>query len=52
MDKMVYEQNGIGQNGTDKMVQFYILWAFEIRWIQYILSNQKSQISYEHIEES
>ena len=45
-DKMVY-----GQNGTDKMVQFYILWVFEICWIQYIFSNQKSQISDEHIEE-
>ena len=33
MDKMVYGQNGIGQNGTDKMVldkmvQFYILCTF------------------------
>ena len=33
MDKMVYGQNGVGQNGKDKMVldkmvQFYILCKF------------------------
>jgi len=50
--KMVTGQNGNGQNGMDKMVQFYILWAFKICWIQYKFSNQKSQINDEHIEES
>jgi len=28
MDKMLYGQNGIGQNGTDKMVLFYIMCIF------------------------
>jgi len=31
-DKMVYGQNGIGQNGTDKMVR--------MKWYTYKISNQ------------
>jgi len=41
-----------GQNGMDKVVQFYILCTFELSWIQYIFSNQKSQINDKHIGES
>ena len=41
IDKMVYGQNGIGQNGMDKMLSNSI----------YICS-QKSQISDKHIEET
>ena len=60
MDKMVYGQNGIGQNGKDKMVwtKWYgqngtiLYFVYPLIQFNSISSNQKSQINDKHIEES
>jgi len=57
MDKMVYGQNVIGQNGTDKMewtkwYNFIFCVHFNSVEFNIHLVTKKSQINYKHIEES
>ena len=48
MNKIVYGQNGIEQNGTDKMAWtkwYNFIFCVHFNSAGYIFSNQKSQIS-------
>ena len=56
MDKMVYGKNGIGQNGTDKMVWtkwYNFVFCIHLNSVEFniIFGNQKSQINDKPLEE-
>ena len=53
MYKMVYGQNGIGQNGI-RTKWFYFAFCVHFNSVEFniIFSNQKAQINDKHIEES
>ena len=55
MDKMVYGQNVIGRNGTDKMVwtkRYNFIFCVYFNSVEFNMYLKKSQINDKYIEES